>query len=320
MATSKAAKAAGQGAAGKSRTAKKTAGATGSRSASHDANTTTIRGSLASGLTTERKTSRGQRDGHVSTPMLRKADLPMPSGVVYAVVKDALGVNDIQQVDDPVLRKADLPMPSGVVYAVVKDALGVNDIQAVDDPVLRKADWLDAPEVVYVVLQAARAVNDIQPVDAAPNSRRQQQERASGVADIQRRAELRRAQERLNRIEEMREARQLADANKSQREIAEILQTTQPRVHRMLKAMEGRDPRAVSPEETILLAAVNGGSRADLIEHLAQRDYTFRQHAPEPFDGAISGSWDEVRQAWMAGLLSEEEYKRVRERVRPPSP
>lgn len=139
------------------------------------------------------------------------------------------------------------------------------------------------------------------------------------VSAIQKRAETRRMKDRLARIEEMREAWQLADAGKTQREVADILQTTQPRVHRMLKAMEGRDPETPSPEEIILRAAVEGTPRADLVRRLAQFHYTFRQHAPEPFEGAVSGTWDEVRHAFVTGLLSEREFERVRDRVRPPT-
>lgn len=139
------------------------------------------------------------------------------------------------------------------------------------------------------------------------------------VSAIQKRAEMRRVKDRLARIEEMREAWQLANAGKSQREVADILQTTQPRVHRMLKAMEGRDPEAESPEEMILRAAVEGTARRELVRRLAQFHYTFRQRAPEPFEGAVNGSWDEVRHAFMTGLLSEREFERVRDRVRPPT-
>lgn len=139
------------------------------------------------------------------------------------------------------------------------------------------------------------------------------------IAAIQREAVTRRAQERLGRIEEMRRARQMALAGKSQREIAETLLTTQPRVHRMLKAMEGRPADAVTPEEIILRAAVDDTDRTALIRHLIKLDYTFREHAPEPFEGAVGGSWDDVRHAFMTGLLSAEEYEHVRDAVQPRS-
>lgn len=99
----------------------------------------------------------------------------------------------------------------------------------------------------------------------------------------------------------------------------DILQTTQPRVHRMLKAMEDRDPESESPEEIILRAVAEGTPRHELVRRLAQFHYTFRQRAPEPFEGAVTGSWDEVRHAFVTGLLTEREFERVRDRVRAPS-
>lgn len=159
----------------------------------------------------------------------------------------------------------------------------------------------------------------LKPAVKSAKSRRRAAVKPVDVSAIQKRAEMRRMKDRLARIEEMREAWQLADAGKTQREVADILQTTQPRVHRMLKAMEDRDPEAESPEEMILRASVEGTPRADLVRRLARIHYTFRQRAPEPFEGAVSGTWDEVRHALMAGLLSEGEFERVRDVVKPPT-
>ncbi len=138
------------------------------------------------------------------------------------------------------------------------------------------------------------------------------------VTAIEQAATLRRARERLDRIEEMRDAQKLALADKSQRDIADLLHTTQPRVHRMLKAMDGRTVDAVTPEEIILRTTVDGGDRDALVKRLTECQYTFRKHAPEPFEGAIGGSWDDVKHAFMTGLLSQGEYERVRDAVKPP--
>ena len=138
------------------------------------------------------------------------------------------------------------------------------------------------------------------------------------VTAIEKSANLRRARERLDRIEEMRDAQTLERAGKSQRDIADLLHTTQPRVHRMLKAMEGRGDDDATPEEIILRATVDGSDRDALIKRLAEFRYTFRQHAPEPFEGAVGGSWDDVKHAFMTGLLSQGEYERVRDAVKPP--
>lgn len=131
-------------------------------------------------------------------------------------------------------------------------------------------------------------------------------------------AKVRRAQGRLLRIEDMKAAAALSDAGMPQRQIATALATTQPRIHRMLKAVEGRS-RIAWPEEIILRAAVSRSSRAKLIDALSQLEYTFREHAPEPFEGAVHGTWDEVAAAYVNGLLSKKEYECVRAAVRPPA-
>lgn len=144
------------------------------------------------------------------------------------------------------------------------------------------------------------------------------QDRVVDVTAIEKAATRRRAVERLARIEEMRDAKRLADAGKAQREIADLLHTTQPRVHRMLRAMEGRESDAVTPEEIILRATVGDVPRADLVKRLAAFRYTFRQHAPAPFEGAVSGSWDDVKHAFVNGLLTEGEFEHVRAAAKPP--
>lgn len=142
---------------------------------------------------------------------------------------------------------------------------------------------------------------------------------APAVAPIAKQALVRQAQARLHRIEEIRDASTLAAKGLGQREIAEILRTTQPRVHRMLKATQGRPLDKPSPEELILRATVTKTSRADLLAALKQMDYTFRKHAPAPFDGAVSGTWDQVQAAAVEGLLTSEEYEEIRGVVQPPS-
>lgn len=139
------------------------------------------------------------------------------------------------------------------------------------------------------------------------------------VTAIENAAMVRRARERLDRIEEMCDAQRLADAGMAQRDIADLLHTTQPRVHRMLKAMEGRRGDTQTPEEIILRATVDGTDRDALVERLAECACTFREHAPEPSEGAIGGSWDDVKHAFVTGLLTQGEYERVRAAVKPPT-
>jgi predicted XRE-type DNA-binding protein len=149
-------------------------------------------------------------------------------------------------------------------------------------------------------------------------SQPQKRVKAVDVTAIEKAATLRRARERLDRIEEMRDAQKLAQAGRPQRDIADLLHTTQPRVHRMLRAMEGRVSDAATPEEIILRATVDGADRDALVKRLTECTYTFRRHAPAPIEGAVSGSWDDVKHAFVTGLLSQGEYERVRDAVKPP--
>ena len=127
----------------------------------------------------------------------------------------------------------------------------------------------------------------------------------------------RRARERLDRLVELQEVSRLDARGLSQRDIAELLHTTQPRVHRLLQAARLIQSRL--PEELILRARVEEWSRADLVEKLKDLDYTFRSHAPGPFEGASPGTWDQVTSAVTQGLLSKGEFERVRDAVKPPA-
>lgn len=140
----------------------------------------------------------------------------------------------------------------------------------------------------------------------------------SDVATIERDALRRRAQERLVRFDDMRAASRLRQLGKSQREIAEALQTTQPRVHRMLKAVDMRGGTEPTAEELILRATVDQTDRAEMVEQLTNLICTFTEYAPEPFEGSAPGTWTDVEVALMSGLLSQGEYDRVRDAVHTP--
>jgi hypothetical protein len=105
----------------------------------------------------------------------------------------------------------------------------------------------------------------------------------------------------------------------SQREIADVLGTTQPRVHRMLKATEGTDPDQISAEELFLRAFIDRTDCEILVEALSLRSYTFTEFAPEPSDGSVPGTWNEVRSAVINGLVNREEYEQVVASVKPAS-
>lgn len=139
------------------------------------------------------------------------------------------------------------------------------------------------------------------------------------VERIAHRAQVRRAHERLNQIDEMREANELNKLGKSQREIAELLLTTQPRVGRLLRGARVLGD-APTPEELILRATVEETPRDVLIEQLSAYEYTFTEYAPYPHEGAVPGTWAQVSVAHQLRLLSDEEYENVRSAVRPPTP
>jgi predicted XRE-type DNA-binding protein len=139
------------------------------------------------------------------------------------------------------------------------------------------------------------------------------------VEDIARKAHVRQAQERLLLIDEMRDANRLKQAGKSQREIAGILRTTQPRVHRMLRGARALGD-ADTPEEIILRATVDDTPRDVLVKQLSTFDYSFTEFAPYPHEGSMPGTWTQVGAAHLLGLLSDEEYENVRSAVKPPAP
>lgn len=138
------------------------------------------------------------------------------------------------------------------------------------------------------------------------------------VEAIAREAQVRRAQERLLRIDDMRAARDLQRSGMSQREIAEVLCTTQPRVGRLLRGA-GALGDSPGPEEIILRATVDGTPRVKLLKQLRGLRYTFTQSAPYPHEGSVPGTWTQVSTAHQLGLLSDEEYQSVSSAVQPPT-
>lgn len=138
------------------------------------------------------------------------------------------------------------------------------------------------------------------------------------VEAIAHEAQVRRALERLLRIDDMRAASQLKRSGMNQREIADVLSTTQPRVGRLLRGASALGD-APSPEEIILRATVNGTPRGKLVKQLRGLDYTFTQFAPYPHEGSVPGTWTQVSTAHQLGLLSDEEYESVSSAVQSPT-
>ncbi len=138
------------------------------------------------------------------------------------------------------------------------------------------------------------------------------------IEDIAHEAVVRRAQERLLLIGEMRDAYRLNQSGKSQREIAVILRTTQPRVGRLLRGARLLG-ETTTPEEVILRATVEGTSRRTLVKRLCALSYTFKDSRPLSRKDTVPDTWSQVREAHLLGLLDDEEYESVRAAVSPPS-
>lgn len=123
----------------------------------------------------------------------------------------------------------------------------------------------------------------------------------------------RQARKRLDELEDMRAAAQAEARGFTQRQIADLLVTSQPRVHRLLKAASHRsEVMQRMPEEMILEAFVHETSRIRLLEELKQFSYTYGEYAPYPYEGRVPGTWDQVVAAFMHELLSQEEFEEVR--------
>lgn len=130
---------------------------------------------------------------------------------------------------------------------------------------------------------------------------------------IHREALQRQARQRIDRIDELRAAKDASARNLTQREIAELLVTNQAKVHRLLKALERlQDDLPVEPEEMILRAFVYETDRSELTSTLKSFIFTFGEDAPYPHEGHLPGTWDQVVAAFAEGLLSKEEFDDVR--------
>lgn len=130
---------------------------------------------------------------------------------------------------------------------------------------------------------------------------------------IHREALQRQARQRVDRLDELRAAKNASNRNLTQREIAELLATSQAKVHRLLQALERRGgDLSVDPEELILRAFVYDADRSKLVAELKASVYTFGEEAPYPHEGRLPGSWDQVVAARAQGLLTKEEFDQVR--------
>ncbi|ULP48043.1 hypothetical protein [Mycolicibacter virginiensis] len=130
----------------------------------------------------------------------------------------------------------------------------------------------------------------------------------------------RRAEERLQRIADIRTVSRLSAAGKDPDEIAAELQLAEPLVDRLLRSAGVVIDVEGSPEELILRAYLDGSPREQLIDQLSRYRYTFPEYAPFPHEGKTHSTWDHVEAAAVAGFISVEEFLQVHAAVNPPAP
>ncbi|MDI2036655.1 hypothetical protein [Paenarthrobacter nitroguajacolicus] len=137
------------------------------------------------------------------------------------------------------------------------------------------------------------------------------------LAALHRGARQRQARQRVDLLDELRAVHNASSRGMNQREIADVLVTSQAKVHRMLKAIERRPDvlSAGAPEEIILRAFVCDTPRVELLERLKSLSYTDGEDAPYPHEGCIPGTWDQVVGAFAQDLLTEREFNEVRAAV-----
>ncbi|WP_035770232.1 hypothetical protein [Arthrobacter castelli] len=133
------------------------------------------------------------------------------------------------------------------------------------------------------------------------------------LGTIHRGALQRQARQRVDRIDDLRAAKNASDRGLNQRDIAELLATSQAKVHRMLKTIERRSGNLEQdPEELILRVFAYDTDRRELVEILKAFPYTFGESAPYPHEGRTPGTWDQVVAAYAQDLLTKDEFNKVR--------
>lgn len=136
------------------------------------------------------------------------------------------------------------------------------------------------------------------------------------LQELQHHAMQRQARQRLDLLADMRAVKEARDSVLPQREIAEVLVTSQSKVHRLLKAIERRgDNLDPDPAELILRAFANDDTRGELLEQLKTYPYDYGEDAPYPHEGRLPGTWDQVVVAYAQKLISKDEFDEVRAAV-----
>lgn len=118
-------------------------------------------------------------------------------------------------------------------------------------------------------------------------------------------------QELLSITEERAVARAAADG-RTQREIAAALRKPQTQVHRILRqARLGEASRRASAREVILqfrAGVISEGMMIGLLRGASEGKSGGGQHD----EGFVRDDWDEIRTAFLSGLLTEDQYESLR--------
>lgn len=121
------------------------------------------------------------------------------------------------------------------------------------------------------------------------------------------------AKENLVEIERIRAVAAASQSGMSQREIADLLDTSQPDIHRVLRRVNsGSGIPEVSPNEVVMRATVGEISRKAMLDALRNMDYSIGQSDPTGGDGYLAGTWDQVKRLVGKHFVTESEYERLR--------
>ena len=121
------------------------------------------------------------------------------------------------------------------------------------------------------------------------------------------------AKRNLVEIERIRVVAAASQSGMRQREIADLLDTSQPDIHRVLRRVNsGSGIPGVSPNEIVMRATVGEISRQEMLDTLRNMDYSVGQSDPTGGDGYLAGSWDQVKRLVGKHFVTESEYESLR--------
>jgi len=121
-----------------------------------------------------------------------------------------------------------------------------------------------------------------------------------------------RALSELLQVNEERAVERASADGRTQREIAAALGKPQTQVHRILRRARLSESEARTPAREVILqyksGAITQGMMIGLLRGAAEGSSAGGQHD----DGYAPDDWDEIRSAYMTGLLTEAEYEELR--------